>query len=123
MGPTLTAADLQGRPAIIVLWNAGSTSSLACFQKLNAWDAELSDFGLVSIAVHMTGTKPQEIQPAAEARNVMFSVTEARWITGVLIDEFNQFPLAFVFNRRGTCVFAVRRSMPKKASAPSSANR
>jgi hypothetical protein len=104
-GPTMTLQDLKGRPAIIVLWNAGSTSSMASFQKLNAWDAELSDFGLASIAVHLTGTGTQDVKAAAESRNVSFTVTEGRWTNGGLIDDFKQFPLAFVFDHKGNCVF------------------
>ena len=114
MGPTMTKSDLHGRPAIIVLWNANSTSSMACFQKLNTWDAELSDFGLASIAVHLTGSGEQDVKAAAESRSVSFTVTEGRWTKGGPIDDFKQFPLAFVFDHKGACVF---RGSPFDAEA------
>ncbi|HEY5311433.1 MAG TPA: hypothetical protein VIK18_02900, partial [Pirellulales bacterium] len=105
MGPTLTVKDLQGRVALVLLWHAGSTSSLACFQKLNAWNAELGDFGLSCVAVHLTGTQAEDVRKAAESRNVAFTVTEGRWTSGGLISDFKDFPRCLVFDPSGRCVF------------------
>lgn len=106
-GPTLTLDGLRGRPVLLVLWNAGNESSLAAFQKLKAWDAELSDFGLVTVADHWTGVRGNsaEARTASEARGVAFAVTEQTWINGDLIDDFQDFPLALVFDHAGRCVF------------------
>lgn len=106
-GPTLTLENLKDRAVLLVLWNAGNESSLAAFQKLKAWDGELSDFGLVTIADHWTGVRGNsaEARTASEARGVTFAVTEQSWINGELIDDFQDFPLALVFDQAGRCVF------------------
>lgn len=114
MGPKLTAKDLEGRVALVVFWHAGSTSSLGCFQKLNAWQAELGDFGLTCLAEHLTGTQAMEVRQAAESRNVTFAVTEGRWINGGLINDFKDFPLCVVFDPQGRCIF---RGAPFDAEA------
>jgi hypothetical protein len=104
-GPKVTAADLQGRVALVVLWNAGSTSSLNFLTRATAWDAELSEFGLTTVGVHMTGNKPQDVAAAARAHALAFAVTESVWADHKLITDSKEFPVALVFDRDGSCVY------------------
>src|SRR5262249_11789523 len=79
MGPKVTLADLKGRVAAILYWNAKSDTSLSSFQKLAAWDTELAPFGLTTIGVHLTGKEAQDFAAEAKSRNVLFAITESRW--------------------------------------------
>lgn len=116
-GPTRTLAELKNRPVLWILWNAGNPSSLSAFQKLKAWDGELGDFGLVTVADHWTGVGQDsaEARTAADGRGVTFTVTEQNWTNGELIDDFKDFPLALVFDAAGRCTF---RGSPFDAEAP-----
>jgi hypothetical protein len=105
LGPKVTAADLRGRAVMLLLWNAGSTDSLACFSKVSAWDAELSDFGLLTVGIHFTGTSKQEVEAVARSRGVAFAVTEGKWVKGGLIEDFKDFPLCLVFDHDAHCVY------------------
>ena len=105
LGPKVMAADLRGRAVMLLLWNAASTSSLACFPKVSAWDAELSDFGLLTMGIHLTGTSKQEIEAVARSRGVAFAVTEGKWVKGGLIEDFKDFPLCLVFDHDAQCVY------------------
>jgi hypothetical protein len=105
LGPKVTAGDLRGRAVMVVLWNAGSPSSLACFPKVSAWDAELSDFGLATVAVHLTGTLKVEVEAVARSRGVAFAVTEGKWLKGGLVEDARDFPLGLVFDHDGQCVY------------------
>lgn len=106
-GPTRTPDELKNRPVLWVLWNAGNPSSLSAFQKIKAWDGELSDFGLLTVADHWTGVGQDaaEARTAADGRGVTFTVVEQNWVNGELIDDFKDFPLALVFDHAGRCTF------------------
>jgi hypothetical protein len=105
LGPKVAAEDLRGRAVLVVLWNAGSPSSLACFSKVSPWDAELSDFGLATVAVHLTGSQKVEVEAVARSRGVAFAVTEGKWLKGGLVEDFKDFPLGLVFDHDGQCVY------------------
>jgi hypothetical protein len=105
LGPKVAAGDLKGRAVLVVLWNAGSSSSLACFPKLAAWDGELSPFGLATVAVHLTGSKTVDVAAVARSRGVPFAVTEGKWLKGGQVAEFKDFPLGLVFDHEGQCVY------------------
>lgn len=108
LGPKVNGADLKGRAVALVLWNAGSDSSLGCLAKVIAWDAELSNFGLATVAVHLTAKTNKDIDGAARSRGVAFAVTEQAWVDqglGALVDDFNDFPQCLVFDHAGQCVY------------------
>jgi hypothetical protein len=126
LGPKVAAEDLRGRAVLVVLWNAGSPSSLACFSKVSPWDAELSDFGLATVAVHLTGSQKVEVEAVARSRGVAFAVTEGKWLKGGLVEDFKDFPLGLVFDHDGQCVYrgspfnaekAVRAAVGKSLAA------
>jgi hypothetical protein len=104
-GPKVTPDDLKGRPVLLVLWNAGSTSSLTFLTKATAWDAELGDFGLATVGVHMTGNKPQDVAAVAKAHGLAFAVTETPWDSPALVKEAKDFPVGLVFGRDGHCAY------------------
>jgi len=104
-GPKVTPDDLKSRPVLLVLWNAGSTSSLSFLTKATAWDAELSEFGLATVGVHMTGNKPHDVAAAAKAHGLAFAVTETPWDSQALVKEAKDFPVALVFGRDGRCAY------------------
>jgi hypothetical protein len=104
-GPKVDAADLKDRPVLLVLWNAGNTSSLSFLARATAWDAELSDFGLATVGVHMTGNKAQDVAAAAKAHGLAFPVTETPWDSPALVGEAKDFPVALVFGRDGRCAY------------------
>jgi hypothetical protein len=115
MGPVITRADLEGRPTMLVLWNAGSRSSLLGLVKVNAWDAELRDFGLVTVGVHLTRARTADLEAVVRARGIGFAITNARWTAKSLVKDYDEFPLCLVFDHAGQCVF---RGRPFDAAAP-----
>jgi hypothetical protein len=104
-GPTVAPDDLKGRPVLLVLWNAGSTSSLSFLAKATAWDAELSDFGLAAIGVHLTGKKAHDVAAVAKTHALAFAVTDTPWDGAALVKEAKDFPVALVFGRDGRCAY------------------
>lgn len=105
LGPRHTAGDLKGHVVLVVFWNANSPSSLACLPKLNALDDRLADFGLVTLAVHLTGRQAGDALGTARARNVSIAVREGRWVGDLWVKSFNDFPHAVLFDPTGDCVF------------------
>jgi hypothetical protein len=101
----VTASDLKGRVTLLVLWNASSTSSLTFLPKAAAWDAELGDFGLTTVGVHMTGTKPRDVAAAAKSHGLTFPVTDTPWNSNRLVADSKDFPIALVFEPLGICVY------------------
>ncbi|HEX3869147.1 MAG TPA: hypothetical protein VHV77_01795, partial [Pirellulales bacterium] len=104
-GRALEKSDLKDRASIIMLWNMAADTSMQAFPKMNAWDRELADFGLATVAVHLTAGKQKGAKDVADSRNVVFSVTESPWSGDSLIKDFKEFPLCFVFDHAGRCVF------------------
>lgn len=104
-GPKVTRDSLAGRVVMILLWNDGSLSSQACFPKVSALDAELRDFGLTTVGIHLTGRQSAKIEETARAKGVTFAITEDRWTQDSLVKESKDFPLALVFDESGQCVF------------------
>jgi hypothetical protein len=115
LGPKLALPDLEGKPVLVIFWNAVSTSSLACFSKVAAWDAELRPFGLVTIAVHLTGQQKVNVEETARARDLLFAVTEGRWTDKSPVKESKDFPLAYLFDHEGKLIF---RGSPFDADKP-----
>ncbi|MBI1915193.1 MAG: hypothetical protein HYS12_10710 [Planctomycetes bacterium] len=115
LGPRLSPGDLKGRAVMLLLWNAGSTSSLSSLPKLSAWDNELREFGLATVGIHLTGTKRFNVAETARSREVAFAITEAPWTPQTPVKEFKEFPLCLVFNHEGRCVF---RGVPFDAETP-----
>jgi hypothetical protein len=105
LGPPVTTENLAGRPVLVLLWNAGSPDSLSWVPKVSAWDTELSDFGLLTVGIHLTGSVKQDVSAAARGRGIRFAVTEARWFSSGLIKESKDFPLCLVFDHEGRCVY------------------
>jgi hypothetical protein len=104
-GSQVVSADLKDRPVLLVLWNGGSTSSLTFLAKAMAWDAELRDFGLVTVGVHMTGTKAIDVAAVVKGHVVPFPVTETRWDSRDFVSEPKDFPVALVFGPDGHCAY------------------
>jgi S1-C subfamily serine protease len=105
MGPEVSAVILRGRPSLVIYWNALESSSLLCLSKVAAWDAELRDFGLVTVAVHLDGKNAVDATAKARARQVAFTVNLDKWTADSLVTDFKAFPLALVYGHDGTCVF------------------
>lgn len=104
-GPALAAGDLDGRPVLLVLWNARNNSSLSCLSKVQSWDDELRHYGLVTIGEHQTGQEPLDFEKEVKSRKITFPITDGRWTNRSLVKNFNDFPLCVVFNHRGESVF------------------
>jgi S1-C subfamily serine protease len=114
MGPEVTSLTLKGRPSLVVYWNAVGSSSLLGLSKVAAWDAELRDFGLVTVAVHLDGKTAVDATAKARARQVPFTVKLDKWTADSLVTDFKDFPLALVYGHDGKCVF---RGSPFDAEA------
>jgi len=114
MGPEVTAPALRGRSCLVIYWNAHESSSLLCLTKVAAWDAELRDFGLVTVAVHLDGQTAADAEAKARARHVAFAVNVDKWTADSLVTDFKDFPLALVYGHDGNCVF---RGSPFEAEA------
>jgi hypothetical protein len=102
-GPKVTADDLKDRAVLLVLWNVGSPSSVNFLRKAVAWDSELRDFGLATVAVQMTGSKKFAI--GAAAKGLSIPVTDTLWVGPQYVKEFKEFPVALVFGHDGRCVY------------------
>ncbi|MCI0376128.1 MAG: hypothetical protein L0215_00835 [Gemmataceae bacterium] len=105
LGPRVTAETLKGRPAFVIYWNGIDVTSQSNLTKISAWDVELADFGLVTLAVHLSGAKKFDAKNFAEARGLSFSIAEGPWRTSGIIKTFKDFPLALVYEADGDCVF------------------
>jgi hypothetical protein len=114
MGAEVTAPTLRGRPSLVIYWNAHEPSSLLCLTKVASWDAELRDFGLVTVAVHLEGKTAVDAKAKAQARHVAFAVNLDKWTADSLVTDFKDFPLALVYGHDGNCVF---RGNPFEAEA------
>jgi hypothetical protein len=106
-GPAAPSAEsLRNRPVLVVAWNATQPSWIP---KVNAWHAELGEFGLVTAAVHLTGSgQTDDVKSIVESRDVKYVVTERPWGAADPVKQFADFPQAYVFDRTGKCVFAGR---------------
>jgi hypothetical protein len=104
-GPLVTTAELKDRPVLLVLWNGGSLSSLTFLAKAAAWDAELRDFGLATVGVHMTGNRPVDVAAVAKGHAVPFPATNTPWDSPEFVKESKDFPVALVFGRDGHCTY------------------
>ncbi len=114
-GSELGLADLEGKPLLVVLWNANSTSSLVAFPQLKRYHQELGLFGLQIVAVHRqsSGTSSSSsAEEVARGRQLPFLVTQSNWLRGGLVEDFNDFPLGLVFDPEGNCRF---RGSPMEA--------
>src|SRR5262245_54046302 len=105
MGPIVNASVAQGRPTIVLYWHADSVSSLSALTKIGLWDGELRDFGLLTVAVHLTAESGFDIKSMAEDRNVTYTVNLDRWNDDSLVEEYKDFPLCLVYKSDGTCSF------------------
>jgi hypothetical protein len=106
-GSKLTESDLRGRPALLLFWNAGSPSSLAALARLQTWNEELSDFGLVTVGVHLTaeGQATSAAESIQRSRRVAFTITANPWTQTSLVKDFGDFPLCLVFDHQGGGVY------------------
>ncbi len=102
-GPKVTADDLKDRAVLLVLWNVGSSSSVNFLRKAVAWDSELRNFGLATVAVQMTGSKKFEF--GAAVKSFPIPVTDTLWTGPDYVKDFKDFPVALVFDRNGSCTY------------------
>jgi len=104
-GPQVVRTELKDKPVLIFYWNATTSSSMSFFPKVNAWDNELSNFGLATVGVHLTGATKNDFLAEARNRAVNFPISEGRFIEGGMVTDSKDFPLAVVFEHTGECVF------------------
>jgi hypothetical protein len=104
-GEEVDLKKFDGKPVIILMWNAVSSNSLAGLSKVQAWVDELDDFGLQSVAVHMTGNRRVAFDTLVQKRNIRMLVTDTLWIEGGPVENFRDFPQAMVFSAEGECLF------------------
>lgn len=95
-----------GRPVLAYLWNADSSDSLTAIPKINALHTELSDFGLMTLGIHMTGSTPFDFRVEARNRQMQFPLVDARWNDLQFVKTFKEFPRAVVFDHTGRCIYA-----------------
>jgi hypothetical protein len=105
--PKVTEPDLRGRPMLLLFWNAGSPPSLAALARLQAWNEELSDFGLVTVGVHLTakGQATSAVESVLRSRRIGFTITANPWTRTSLVKDFGDFPLCLVFDHNGRGVY------------------
>jgi hypothetical protein len=104
-GEKIAPADLAGKPVVLVLWNAGNGSSLSCLSRLQGWDDELRNFGLVTLAQHLTGKQTVDVAKVALDRNLSLAVSESKWTNLSPVKNFTDFPLCLVFDHEGKTVY------------------
>jgi hypothetical protein len=97
---------LAGQPVLAYLWNASNLDSLTALPKINALHTELSDFGLVTLGIHMTGTAETPLREETRKRQLSFPVLDARWNNHLFISKFKDFPKTIVFDHTGQCLYA-----------------
>ena len=103
LGALPEASSLRGKPVMLVAWN---TTKPAWILKANAWNAEMSDFGLTIVGLHLNGRgQPDEVKEVSESRDVKFAVSQRNWRADDLVENFGDFPQCFVFDHTGKCTF------------------
>jgi hypothetical protein len=106
LGPKINLDSLRDHPTFLVYWNAGNGSSLYCLRKVSAWDAELADFGLKTVAVHLFGKdQTEDLATIVRTRKIGLPVFDGKWTNRTFIAEYRDFPQALVYDQNGTCTF------------------
>src|SRR5262249_17090873 len=63
-------SDWKGRPIHVYLFRARDGRSQATLQRLNVWQSELRDFGLMTVAADTGGEPEEELKKVARARDL-----------------------------------------------------
>lgn len=107
LGPKLVgelppSSDRAGRPLLVNVFRATSGRSLAELPKLNALQAELADFGLITIGAEAAGVPEEEARRVVRERNIEFPLVDDAEIS---VAGQYLLPHAFLFDHKGQCVF------------------
>jgi hypothetical protein len=92
----------KGRPIHLYLFNARDGRSQAILQKLNTWQLDLRDFGLITIGCDTGDNPAEEVKRIARARDLTFPIAGDPEIP---VPERFLLPHSFVFDHTGQCVF------------------
>jgi hypothetical protein len=107
LGPKLVgelppSSDRAGRPLLVYIFRATSGRSLAVLPKLNALQAELADFGLITIGAEAAGVPEDFARRIARERNIDFPLVDD---ADVNVAGQYVLPHVFLFDHKGQCVF------------------
>jgi hypothetical protein len=107
LGPKLVgelppSSERAGRPLLVYIFRATSGRSLAVLPKLNALQAELGDFGLITIGAEAAGVPEEYARRIARERNIDFPLVDD---ADVDAEGGYVLPHAFLFDHNGQCVF------------------
>jgi len=95
-------SDWKGRPIHLYLFRARDGRSQAILQRLNVWQTELRDYGLITIGAETGDEPPEELKKIARARDLGFPlVGEAQFPS----PERFVLPHSIVFDHTGKPVF------------------
>ncbi|HKA07854.1 MAG TPA: hypothetical protein VKD71_11400 [Gemmataceae bacterium] len=95
-------SDWKGRPIHVYLFRARDGRSQAMLQRLNVWQSELRDFGLMTVAADTGGEPEEELKKVARARDLNFPlVGDAEFPS----PERFVLPHSLVFDHTGKPVF------------------
>jgi hypothetical protein len=103
LGSTVSAQDLQGRPALLLFWGIYANTSLSSLAKVTSWHKELADFGLVTVAAHSQKAKPEDVVASARARGVGVPIVASGAVANGM--DFKELPHCFLFDHTGQCVY------------------
>jgi len=102
VGEVPAKSDWKGRPLHIYLYRARDGRSQAILQRLNVWQTELRDYGLITVAADTGGEPEEELKKIARARDLGFPlVGEAEFPS----PERFILPHSIVFDHTGKPVF------------------
>jgi hypothetical protein len=105
LGRKESIQTLQGQPVLLVYWNAKDASSLYCFRSVSAWYADLADFGLKIVAIHLGNEPADDLAAVVKARNIRVPVFACKWKDQRIVALRKDLPRALVFDHEGKCIF------------------
>src|SRR5262245_12005610 len=101
-GKVPARADWKGQPVLVFLFRAASGRALAQLPRLNAWQDEFRDHGLIAVAAETDGAPAEVAQKLARQRALSLPVVD-----DVEIGVAGTFalPHALLYDHTGRCVF------------------
>jgi hypothetical protein len=74
--------------------------------KVNAWHKQLSEFGLLTVGIHLMGNgQTADVKAVAQSRDIAFPISGRNWVADDIVKKFSDFPQCYVFDHAGKCLF------------------
>ncbi len=109
-GPRPTKADLQDRLVLVAFWLPGEPDAPPSLQKMQAWNEELGDYGLVLLSEASWGdSAARPIRNDEDVQEVIQSSTNTlpHFLGGTLagMEDVTKYPHALLFDATSKCIY------------------